>query len=464
MEAQIASDMSQFLAYGDLCYAAYEAHLSAHQLKRVSYTFDQFAATNSDCLAADQHLALHALHSDELSEYLKSLNPYDALFTAIGAVSQNRADWSFERDEIEQFKNGHIQAENSGQAPQSPIRANIDIMRYYFNQNFFGASTKVEESCEIASLSFSAQGWKEVNVSPKDTWFKPHVVTQYKDQGTKSGRNYIDAGGLMQRYVSKMIVAYKPVLHIKVSAAMKSEFINRSAYMGYRPLEVGPFIFDRVEFTQVHNSNAFESYEMKIECRTQEPQVIGMRSKTFTPIHVPLPSTHYAAACQSGNFCMKRMSLVALHRFYANGHHFFTTNFAEGAGKSYEGIAGHCLPNPVPGSIPLYRYYQPGANQHLYTVTYGEVSTAPIEIKIFFIKKSLPPAWNYEGVVCHLHSSQVAGSTPLYRYYHSANDRLITTNFGELGGGGNGWSYEGVIGYLYPMSEVDQAISCCKCD
>jgi len=462
MEQLIENDMSQFLAFGEACYAAYENYLSANNLKKVSYTFDQFSKSNQDCLNADRYLADHTTHSKELSDYLKSLNPYDELFSAIGAFSMNRADWNFNREEIEQFKNTQVQLEDSG-AAVTPITANIDIMRYYFNQDYFGGTVKVEESCEIANLAFSARAWREVDVSPKDTWFKPDVINRYRGQGTKSGRNYMEAGGLMQRYISKMLVAYKPVLKIFVSAAMKQEFITRSARMGYRPLEVGPFIFDRVEFTQVVSTNAFESYEMKIECRTQEPQVIGIRTKTFSPIPVPLPSTDYAAACQRGDLCMKRMTLTAIHRFYANGHHFFTTNFAEGAGKHYEGVAGHCLPGPVPGSRPLYRFYAPRQGQHLYTINYGEVSTAPIVKRVLFFKRTLAPEWNYEGVVCYMHTTQQANTAPLYRYYHRANDRLITTNYGELGAGGNGWSQEGVLGYIYPQSEVDQAISCCKC-
>ena len=157
-------------------------------------------------------------------------------------------------------------------------------MRYYFTRRFFGSSTKVDESCEIASLSFSVLGWREVDGNPKDTWFEPHVITKFKSRGTKSGRNYLSKGGIMQRYISKMIVAYKPVLHIKIS---------QQAIGGC------PFIFDRGQFTQVKSSNVFESYKMKIECRAQVPQVIGMRTKTFNPISVALPSTHYQSACQN---------------------------------------------------------------------------------------------------------------------------------------------------------------------
>ena len=42
----------------------------------------------------------------------------------------------------------------------------------------------------------------------------------------------------------------------------------------------------------------------------------------------------------------------------------------------------------------------------------------------------------------------VSNSQPLHRYYNtSSGDRFYTTNWGELGGGGNGWNYEGVAGY-----------------
>jgi len=136
-------------------------------------------------------------------------------------------------------------------------------------------TVNVEESCEIASLEFSARAWKEVNVSPKDSWFKQHVISAYSSQETKSSRNFaiwwVDA----TTCIKDIVFAYKPVLKIRVSAAMKQEFITRSANIGYKSLKNGPFVFNRVEFNQLNRSNASESYEMTIECRTQEPQVIG---------------------------------------------------------------------------------------------------------------------------------------------------------------------------------------------
>lgn len=40
---------------------------------------------------------------------------------------------------------------------------------------------------------------------------------------------------------------------------------------------------------------------------------------------------------------------------------------------------------------------------------------------------------------------------PLYRYFNpSVVDHFYTTNFNELGGGGNGYNYEGIQSFIYP--------------
>ncbi len=57
--------------------------------------------------------------------------------------------------------------------------------------------------------------------------------------------------------------------------------------------------------------------------------------------------------------------------------------------------------------------------------------------------------WEYEGVQCYLHKNQVAGSLAFHRYYHTSGQHFYTTNWGELGNGGNGWIYEGVQGYAF---------------
>jgi hypothetical protein len=91
---------------------------------------------------------------------------------------------------------------------------------------------------------------------------------------------------------------------------------------------------------------------------------------------------------------------VPLYRLYRGDidDHFYTTSESEktsasGAGWSYEGIAGYVSQTPSPKHIPLYRAYHPGIGDHFYTTSMEEIeAVAPqisrVDLKAF-IKKSL---------------------------------------------------------------------------
>ncbi|WP_078084757.1 S8 family serine peptidase [Microbulbifer mangrovi] len=88
----------------------------------------------------------------------------------------------------------------------------------------------------------------------------------------------------------------------------------------------------------------------------------------------------------------------------------------------------------------FHRYNNDKIGNHFYTKNWWELQSAP------------DSSWKYEGVIGYAYRGQQSNTKPLYRYYHSSQtDHLYTANYGELGGGGNGWSYNGVAAYL-PLS------------
>lgn len=113
-------------------------------------------------------------------------------------------------------------------------------------------------------------------------------------------------------------------------------------------------------------------------------------------------------------YCKPKAGTVPFYRYWSGGEvidHFYTTNAGEigtvtkgqvGAhGYVSEGIAGYCFPNPVPGTIPLYRYYAAHAMDHFYTTNSQEVGTT------------------------------IAGETGLY-----------------------GYRSEGIVGYVFPYNNI----------
>jgi hypothetical protein len=209
LERTIQNDMNEFLAAGDRCYAAYEHHLAANGLQKISYTFDSFAPSHHDCVTADNYMIAHEKHSKELAAYLDGINPNNELFRAIGKSTELGAQvWSYNKDLIKQFASEQSNLEASGQTSPSRFRIIVNMVKYYFKQEVFGGSTQLEESCVNAHLDFNALGWREVEVTPNG-WFSQSLMENMRHRQTNSGRNYFGQGGILQRLVSKLVIAYK---------------------------------------------------------------------------------------------------------------------------------------------------------------------------------------------------------------------------------------------------------------
>lgn len=87
---------------------------------------------------------------------------------------------------------------------------------------------------------------------------------------------------------------------------------------------------------------------------------------------------------------------VPFFRVYRNREHFYTTDEAEKqraiAGARDEGIAGFVYAVRQNGTIPLYRLYNPHADDHFYTTSAPEKETC--------LNSGV---WNDEGVACYVY-------------------------------------------------------------
>jgi phosphopantetheinyl transferase (holo-ACP synthase) len=468
MEQVIQKDMDQFLELGDKCYAEYEAHLVSQKLTRIAYTFDKFAAKNAACKAADQQMINHETHSKELADYLASLNPYDELFRAIGNQTQHQPDWNFNKEAIVNFAKEHVEKEKAGQKLPTRFQVLVNMVKYYFNKDYFGNAVQMEESCVSAHLDFNALGWKDIPVTPH-YWYNQATLDKYKDYPKNSRRNYFNNNGILQRQVTKLVVAYKPALKFVVTKAMKNSFIEQSTRRNFRAVELGPYLYNKAEFINKNGNGLLDTYEMVLSASTADPQVIGFKTKSYNPLPVAKISTNEMTFCQRQNACkVDKIPLVPIHRYYGNGHHFYTSNGKEvSSGWNYEGIQGYCQATQVAGTAPLYRYYNRGANRHFYTTNFNELGNGR-------------DGWVKESIVCYVHTNAVAGTVPWYRRLHSkSNDRLYTTNKNEVDARTSApktkgflgmfkkkkdyWKDEGIACYLLKASSVDKAIACCKC-
>jgi hypothetical protein len=91
------------------------------------------------------------------------------------------------------------------------------------------------------------------------------------------------------------------------------------------------------------------------------------------------------------------------------------------------------------GTTPLYRYWRSQIGDHFYTANFGELGFGG-------------GGYVYEGIVGYVYPTQQFSDTvPLHRYWNSQiGDHFYTTNFDDLGGGRDGYAYEGIACYVSP--------------
>lgn len=88
--------------------------------------------------------------------------------------------------------------------------------------------------------------------------------------------------------------------------------------------------------------------------------------------------------------------------------------------------------------VPLYRYWNPSMYNHFYTTDFGELGNGAF-------------GYSFERVQCHVFATQVPGSLPLNRYYcPDSGDHFYTTNPNEPGPGLPCYQFERVECYVYP--------------
>jgi len=154
---------------------------------------------------------------------------------------------------------------------------------------------------------------------------------------------------------------------------------------------------------------------------------------------------------------------VPLYRYH-NGDlhdHFYTTNAGEigttesghkgNNGYTSEGIAFHVFAHPLPGLVPIHRYWNGTTHDHFYTTNAGEIGTTEVG-------HAGNHGYTYESTQGYVSPNHVPGSVPVHRYFNATtNDHLYTTNAGEIGttevghAGNHGYKYEGVLGYVFPQ-------------
>ncbi len=133
-----------------------------------------------------------------------------------------------------------------------------------------------------------------------------------------------------------------------------------------------------------------------------------------------------------------------LYRTYLTNlqEHFYTTNyyelFLQNYAENIESSMGRIYTTQVSGTSPIYRYCSRIAGDHFYTTNYNELKNGNSD-------------WKYEGVIGYAYKQAQPGTIPVYRYFLDyPSDHFYTTSYNELGSGRLGYKYEGIAFYMLP--------------
>ncbi len=108
---------------------------------------------------------------------------------------------------------------------------------------------------------------------------------------------------------------------------------------------------------------------------------------------------------------------------------------------------GRAFAKRAADTVPLYRYRDRAKADHIYTTDFHEFRYAKGDVA-------------YDGVAAFVYAKARNGAVALHRYANAAKgDHLLSTYFDDMGGksGKDGYTYDGVIGYVPEYPERPQA-------
>jgi len=131
---------------------------------------------------------------------------------------------------------------------------------------------------------------------------------------------------------------------------------------------------------------------------------------------------------------------IPVYRLYNPGNqdHLLTSDANEASelpyqGFGYEGIEFYAAPRPGPGLMPLYRFSQ-AQGTHFYHTSQNPARR---------------PGVRYEGVLGYIAQQRIPGTRPLYRWHNPQQDLYFyTTDRRGEAAAINQYRYDGVVGYV----------------
>lgn len=117
---------------------------------------------------------------------------------------------------------------------------------------------------------------------------------------------------------------------------------------------------------------------------------------------------------------------------------------------SYEGEAFFTVTASAPENLPVFRFWSDQKQGHFYTISESE--------KNYIIANYPENVWRYEGIAYYAFPSQVANSSPVYRFWSDAKQghffTMSETEKNSIIANDHSWSYEGIAYYAYNSQAI----------
>ena len=189
----------------------------------------------------------------------------------------------------------------------------------------------------------------------------------------------------------------------------------------------------------------------------------GAPADDFANMDRPAGTAHDIGAYE---YTGQTVAKSAVYRFFSltNTVHFYTQSKWERdlVMSTYpyrfwrlEGTAYETYPSQVANTVPVYRFFSRTYTGHFYTTNLCEMYTdcqlhPPGDPHAIYADN----VWHYEGIAFYVYSTQVAGSTPVYRFFSPVVSHHFYTNSEAEKNGlianptTSQWHYEGPVWYV----------------
>jgi len=387
--------------------------------------------TISSC-KKDEHLNASTSSESETVDYIKSLGYSDSQIQDIGSEYLVDGDILFPKN-LELPKHGKSAGKTSQYGTGYYITGNLILIKIDPSMNGYISEIQsaIQQWNNIANSRLTFQIYDEVHGTPNVT------ITNANLGNGVCGAAYFPYNGNPGSLV-----------RINTQVIQNNSFEQRQRTIAH---EIGHAIGMR-------HTNWFNNYETQTGY-DEAGHPASAVNIPGTPTGEDSNSLMNGGQCGSGATILslydkafveyvypKYTNAAPIYRLYDSSteHRLVTCNpneiraLAE-AGWNIEGHMGFLYTSQQPGSIPVYRFYNPGSSDHYYSTD-----------------SATPSGYQFEEILGYAPSTPTDLTRPLYQYFKPGFAHLYTEDYNTQTYGSIGYNYEKIAFFMLPKNTTNE--------